>query len=152
MTNYIGSVVAVAAGVPATFDKAGYEALTWVVVNGLQTAPIPGMETATIDVPDLTTGITKREKGASIGRETEMAFRDVPADPGQEDVKEYAAPDYGAEVSVRIVLPNGANNHVYMSGIMYSYMMNEGTTESYRGFSVTFAQNYEEVITTAPTP
>lgn len=150
MTNYIGSVVSVSPGVPATFTKAGYEALTWTVVNGLQTAPIPGMETATIDVPDLTTGITKREKGASIGRETEMAFRDVNGDAGQAAVKNYAAPDYGQEVSVRIVLPDGTNNHVYMTGIMYSYMMNEGTTESYRGFTVTFAQNYEEVITTAP--
>ncbi len=150
MTNYIGSVVSVSPGVPATFTKAGYEALTWTVVNGLQTAPIPGMETATIDVPDLTTGITKREKGASIGRETEMAFRDVNADAGQAAVKNYAAPDYGQEVSVKIVLPDGTNNHVYMTGIMYSYMMNEGTTESYRGFTVTFAQNYEEVITTAP--
>ena len=150
MTNYIGSVVSVAPAIPATFTKAGYEALTWTVVNGLQVAPIPGMETSTIDVPDLTTGITKREKGASIGRETEMGFRDVPSDAGQAAVKTYSAPDYGSEVSVRVVLPDGTNNHVYMSGIMYSYMMNEGTTESYRGFTVTFAQNYEEVVTTAP--
>lgn len=150
MTNFIGSVVSVSPGVPASFNKAGYEALTWTVVNGLVSAPIPGMETATIEVPDLTTGITKREKGASIGRETEMAFRDVPSDTGQGNVKTYAAPDYGQEVSVKVVLPDGTNNHIYMTGIMHSYMINEGTVESYRGFKVTFAQNYEEVITTAP--
>lgn len=150
MTNYIGSVVSVSPGVPATFDDAGYEALTWTVVAGLVSAPIPGMETATIDVPDLTTGITKREKGASIGRETEMAFRDVPGNAGQANIKTYAAPAYGAEVSVRIVLPNGTLTHIYMTGIMYSYMQNEGTTESYRGFVVTFSQNYEEVLAAAP--
>lgn len=150
MTNYIGSVVSVSPGVPATRNKAGYEALTWTVVNGLQTAPIPGMETATIEVPDLTTGITKREKGASAGRETEMAFREVVGDTGQANVKTYADPAYGQEVSVRIVLPDGTNNHIYMSGIMYSYMLNEGTTESFRGFTVTFSQNYGELITTAP--
>ncbi len=150
MTNFIGSVVSVSPAVPATFDAAGYEALTWTVVAGLQVAPIPGMETATIDVPDLTTGITKREKGASIGRETEMAFRDVPGNTGQANVKSYAAPDYGSEVSVRVVLPDGTLTHIYMTGIMYSYMINEGTTESYRGFKVTFAQNYEEVLAAAP--
>lgn len=150
MANYIGSVVSVAPGVPAAFTKAGYEALTWTVVNGLQVAPIPGMETATIDVPDLTTGITKREKGASSGRETEMGFRDVNGDTGQTNVKTYAAPSYGTEVSVKIVLPDGTNNHIYMSGLMYSLMLNEGTTESYRGFTVTFSQNYPEVVTTAP--
>ena len=79
-----------------------------------------------------------------------MAFRDVPGNAGQANVKTYAAPDYGAEVSVRIVLPDGALTHIYMTGIMYSYMINEGTTESYRGFTVTFAQNYEEVIAAAP--
>lgn len=150
MANYIGSIVSVAPAVPATFTKAGYEALTWTVVNGLVSAPIPAFETATIDVPDLTTGITKREKGASIGRETEMAFRDVNADTGQANVKTYAAPGYGTEVSIKVVLPNGTNNHVYMSGIMYSLMENEGTTESYRGFTVAFSQNYAAVVTTAP--
>lgn len=150
MANYIGSIVSVAPAVPATKNKAGYEALTWTVVNGLLTAPIPGMETATIDVPDLATGITAREKGASIGRETEMAFRDVNGDTGQTNVRTYAAPGYGTEVSVKIVLPNGTNNHIYMSGIMYSLMDNEGTTESYRGFTVTFSQNYPELLTTAP--
>ena len=150
MPNYIGSVVSVAPAVPAAFTKAGYEALTWTVVNGLITAPIPGFETATIDVPDLTTGITKREKGASAGRETEMGFRDVSGDTGQTNVKSYAAPTYGTEVSIKVVLPSGTNTHVYMSGIMYSLMENEGTTESYRGFTVAFSQNYAAVQTTAP--
>ena len=150
MTNYIGSVVSVSPGVPATFDDAGYEALTWTVVGGLISAPIPGMETDTIDVPDLTTGITKREKGASAGRETEMAFRDVPGNTGQANIRTYAAPAYGSEVSVRVVLPNGTLTHIYMTGIMYSLMDNEGTVESFRGFVVTFSQNYEEVRAAAP--
>lgn len=151
MPNYIGSIVSVAPAVPASFTKAGYEALTWTVVNGLIVAPIPAFETATIDVPDLTTGITKREKGASVGRETEMSFRDTGvADTGQTNIRTYAAPGYGTEVSVRVVRPGTGNTHTYMSGIMYSLMDNEGTTESYRGFTVTFSQNYDAVITTAP--
>ncbi len=151
MPNYIGTIVSVAPGIPATFNKAGYEALTWTVVNGLVAAPIPAFETATIDVPDLATGITKREKGASVGRETEMAFRDIgTADTGQTNVQTYAAPTYGAEVSVKVVRPGTGNTHTYMSGIMYSLMQNEGTTETFRGFTVTFSQNYAAVEATAP--
>lgn len=151
MPNHIGSIISVAPAVPAAFTKAGYEALTWTVVGGPIVAPIPAFETATIDVPDLTTGITKREKGASVGRETEMAFRDTGvADTGQTNVQTYAAPGYGAEVSVKVVRPGTGNTHTYMSGIIYSLMENEGTTESYRGFKVTFSQNYAAVVTTAP--
>ena len=83
MTSHIGKIVSVAAGVPATFDKAGYEALTWVVVANPIVAPSPGWETSLIDVPNLTTGITKGDKGASVGRVSEMSFEEVAADPGQ---------------------------------------------------------------------
>lgn len=150
MTSHIGKTVAVAAGVPATFDKAGYEALTWTVVANPIVAPSPGWETAMIDVPNLTTGITKGDKGASVGRTTEMAFEERLADAGQVALRQYAAPGYVSEVSVRVVDPTGTNTHVYMSGIMSNLMDNEATTETYKGFTVSFRQNYDHVRTTAP--
>ena len=152
MPNYIGSIVSVAPGIPATFTKAGYEALTWTVVNGAGNAPGSGMETALIDVPDLASGLTKREKGASVGVETEMTFRDIGADAGQTLIRTYAAVTYGLEVSVRVVLPSGAgaNTHVYMSGIMYSLRPNDINTENFIGFKCMFTQNYPEVRAAAP--
>ncbi len=151
MTSYIGTRVYFAAGVPATFNKAGYEALTWVEATGVVVAPIPGWETSAIDVPDLTSGITKADKGASTGRVSEMAFRRVAADAGQEDLKEYAQPSYVSEISVKVVEPTGTNNHVYMSGIAMNYLENEGTVESYQGFTCSFRQNYADVRAAAPT-
>lgn len=151
MTSYIGTRVYVAPGVPATFTKAGYEALVWVEATGAVVAPIPGWETSAIDVPDLTSGITKADKGASTGRVSEMAFRRVNADAGQEDIKEYAAPGYVSEVSVKLVEPTGTNTHVYMTGLMMNYLENEGTVESYQGFTASFRQNYESVRAAAPT-
>jgi hypothetical protein len=150
MTSHIGKVVAVAAGVPATFNKAGYEALTWVNVANPIVAPIPGWETAAIDVPNLTTGITKADKGASSGRVSEMAFEELLTDAGQEDVREYASPSYVSEVSVRIIEPTGTNTHVYMSGIMMNLAENEATVETYKGFTVSFRQNYSHVRATPP--
>lgn len=152
MTSHIGKIVSVAAGAPATFDKAGYEALTWLVVANPIVAPSPGWETALIDVPNLTTGITKGDKGASVGRVTEMAFEEKLADTGQIALRGYAAPSYVSEVSVKIVDPTGTNTHVYMTGIMSNLADNEATTESYKGFTVSFRQNYDHVRTTPPTP
>lgn len=150
MTSHIGKIVSVAAGVPATFDKAGYEALTWVVVANPIVAPTPAWETALIDVPNLTTGITKADKGASSGRVSEMAFEEKLTDAGQEDLREYAAPSYVGECSIKVVEPTGTNNHVYMSGLAFSLMENEATVEDYKGFTVSFRQNYNSVRTTAP--
>lgn len=150
MTSHIGQIVSVAAGVPATFDKAGYEALTWVVVANPIVAPSPGWETAMIDVPNLTTGITKGDKGASIGRVTEMAFEESLSDTGQTNVRTYAAPAYVSEVSVKVLDPTGATPVVYMSGIMSNLADNEATTETYKGFTVSFRQNYSHIRVAAP--
>jgi hypothetical protein len=151
MTSYIGTRVYVAPGVPATFDKAGYEALTWTEVTGCVVAPVPGWETSMIDVPDLTTGITKADKGASAGRESEMSFRRVSGDTGQTNLRNYAAPSYVSEHSVKIVEPVGASPVVYMSGLSYNLADNPGDTESYMGFTVAFRQNYDSVRAAAPT-
>lgn len=150
MTSHIGKTVWVAAGAPATFDKAGYEALTWLMVANPIVAPSPGWETALIDVPNLTTGITKGDKGASVGRVTEMAFEEVLADAGQIALRGYAAPSYVSEVSFKMVDPTGTNTHVYMTGIASNLADNEATTETYKGFTVSFRQNYNHLRTTAP--
>lgn len=150
MTSYIGTRVYHAVGVPATFDKAGYEALTWVEVTGCQVAPIPGWDTSLIDVPDLTSGITKADKGASAGRESEMAFRRVTSDAGQTALRTSAGPASVAEHSIKVVETGSGSTHIYMSGLSYNLADNPGDTESYMGFTVAFRQNYEHVRATAP--
>lgn len=149
MSNYIGTRTFFAAGTPATFNKAGYEALTWVEADGRSVAPMPGMDTSMTEVPDLN-GLTKVEKGASIGRVSELAFREIDGDLGQAAIRTYSARGYGADISVKVVLPSGANNHIYMTGQLFGLMENEGNNESYRGFTVNFQQNYDEVRTTPP--
>jgi hypothetical protein len=149
----ITTQVWVAAGAPATFDKAGYEALTWVKVFHPITAPTPGIETSMIDIPNLETGFTKGVKGASMGRVSSMAHafpEGSSTDAGQDDLKDYAAESYTDEISVKLVLPNSTNKVAYMTGLAFGYLENEGTTESYRGFTCSFRQNYPGVTTTPP--
>lgn len=147
-TSYIGAQIAVAAGTPATFDKTGYEALTWVSVAHPVSAPSPGTDTNIIDVPNLTTGFTKGAKGASMGRNTTLAFANVDTDAGQLALKGYAVETYTSEISVRITFPAADNRVFYMSGLAHSLSENEMTTEQYQGFSVGFRQNYAHVDTT----
>ncbi|MHA3913846.1 hypothetical protein [Halovulum sp. GXIMD14793] len=146
--SFITSTIAVANAAPATFDQAGYEALTWENAGGVQTLPVPGWETNMIDVPDLTSGITKAVKGASAGRVSTVAFREIITDTGQTNIKSYAAPGFVDEVSVRITYPGGAVE--YMSGLMHNYLFNEGTDSSFRGFTASFRQNYDSVVVPAP--
>jgi hypothetical protein len=150
MSNWITTQVWIAPGAPATFTKAGYEALTWTRLNGVEVAPTPGIETEMIEVRDLATGRIKVEKGASKGRETEVAVNEVEGDTGQANIKTYASATYGTEISVRIVKPNGTNPYTYMTGLASSYMPNQIDTENNRGFTVNFQQNYDEIETTAP--
>jgi hypothetical protein len=151
MSNNIKTQVWLAPGVPATPNKAGYEALTYVRVNGVVIGPQPGIETSMIDVPDLATGFTKGEKGASIGRTTEVTIAEVQGDTGQANLKTYAAASYGTEVTFRLIKPDGLNPYVYVSGLLHSYLPNPLDTESFRGFVVQFRQNFVELETTAPT-
>jgi hypothetical protein len=149
-TPYITSTVYVSPALPATFDKAGYEALTWTKVAHPISVPIPGIETAMIDVPNLETGFTKASKGSSTGRVSTMAHANVPADTGQANLRTYAAETYVDEISVKVLYPASSNKVAYMSGLASNYLENEGTAETHQGFTASFRQNYAAVITTPP--
>jgi len=159
-TNHIGATLYVAQAAPATNDAAGFEALTWVQVKGIQTLPVFGVSHAGIDVEDLGTGFTSSVKGAASGRDTAFTFRRIADDPGQIDVKEQAADDNGV-ASLKIVYGTGVDTgdgpapvtgdevH-YAQGYLHSYEANAGSVSSFRGASVNFRQNAVEVEGTEP--
>jgi hypothetical protein len=146
-TSDIGTAVAIATGAPATQNKAGFEALTWVVINGIQEAPTFGTTHADIDVPDLSTGFTTGLKGAETGVADSLMFREIAADAGQ--VAVLAAARARAEYSLRTISPDGTV-YTYCSGLVKDYVPNKPTTTSYAGASVTFRPNAVPVVTTAP--
>jgi hypothetical protein len=156
--SYIGKSLYVSAGLPATNDAAGFQALTWTKVNGLQTLPQVGVSHAAIDVPDLETGFTIGLKGAGTGVDTQMSFRIVASDTGQGLLK-TASDGVSGIMSVKIVrattpgsAPVQGDPVEYAQGFVHSYAEVQGTDTAHEGFTVNFRQNAPSVKATEPAP
>jgi hypothetical protein len=144
-TNDIGTTLAIATGLPATFDEAGYEAMTWVNIAGLVSIGEVGDDHETISVPDLTLGRIRTIKGAATGTTIAIALREVLLDAGQA-AAEVAAKAAGGEYSFRVGEPAGKEQ--YFSGVCMSWKRTERSTGSYAGFTFSVTTNYPTVTGT----
>lgn len=154
--NHIGKTIYQASALPATNDTAGFEALTWVLVSGVQTLPQLGISHSMIDIHDLQTGFTTATKGAAQGVDTNAIFRKVANDTGQANVK-TAADGQAGLMSVKIVDGTGVDNAPvtgdpveYAQGVCHSYQPNQGDNSTSEGFTVSFRQNGFTVVGTEP--
>jgi len=156
--SHIGKTVWFAAAAPATETAAGFAALTWVKVNGVQTLPQIGFTHANIDVPDLESGVTRGVKGAGTGNDSTATFRIVTGDAGQVALRTAAnAGGTGAIGSIRITrgtgvggAPAAGNELQYATGYFHSYVEIQGDDTAYEGFSVNFKQNSPTVDAVFP--
>lgn len=154
--NNIGKTVYHSAAAPATNNKAGFEALTWVLVKGGITLPQLGITHSMIDVPDLQSGFTSGIKGAAQGVDTTATFRTVSADAGQAAL--LLAGDAQSGVgAVKIVTGTGTNNAPvagdvvnYAQGVVHSFQPNQADDSSYEGFQIGFRQNDFTVVDVEP--
>ena len=156
--SHIGKTIYIASAAPATNDAAGFEALTWTKVSGVQTLPQLGASHANIDVPDLQTGFTQGIKGAATGNDSTATFRDVDGDAGQTSIRGLA--DAGGDLgtgSIKIVKGSGTNQAPvtgdpveYAHGYFHSYVKIQGDTTTHEGFSVNFRQNDFTIEATEP--
>lgn len=146
-SNHIGKTLYVADALPATNDAAGFEALTWEKVNGLQQAPQLGVTHAGIEVPDLESGFTANLKGAGQGVTSQIQCRKVADDAGQGTLETQANDGQGL-LSIKIVKGSGADNAPaagdpvqYAQGFVHSFQEIQGNVTNHEGFEVTFQQN-----------
>lgn len=154
--NAIGTSIYIATAAPATNDAAGFEALTWVQVNGLIQGFQFGVSHAMIDIPDLLTGFTTAVKGAATGTDSTAQFRAVASDTGQGTVRTQAHDNDGI-VSIKMGVGSGTAGAlasgdpvIYAQGVLHSYVPNQPTTTSYDGFSVNFRTNAIAIIDEEP--
>ena len=153
--THLGKQVFVAAGIPATNDDAGFEALTWVRVNGFVGGLQLGFEANNVDIPDLAEGVTLGAKGMRSGNDSTASFRNVASDTGQTNVKGYAN-DTSSAHSVKVVSANAgvaaeAGDAVqYAQGYFHSLLEKEIAEGGYEGFDVKFKQNASTVNGTEP--
>lgn len=153
-TNHIGKTIYHAVAAPATNTKAGFEALTWVLVKGGQTLFQFGVSHSMIDVSDLQTGFTSAVKGPAQGVDTTATFREITADVGQVAIR-LAANSQAGISSFKIVDGTGVDNAPvtgnpveYAQGILHSVQPNPPEDTTFEGFTVSFRQNAATVITT----
>lgn len=147
--SHIGKTIYISEAVPATNTAAGFAALTWTKVAGVQVLPQLGVSHSNIDVSDLETGFTKGIKGAGSGNDSTASFRDVAGDEGQATIRSLAnAGGDGGVASIRIVKGRGADRAPvagdpveYAHGYFHSYVKVQGDDSSHEGFSVNFKQN-----------
>lgn len=144
--NDIGWAVYIDDQDPATINEAGFQALNWVRVAGLQSLGNFGLTHAGVDVPDLTEGFTTQVKGGGSGVDTSATFRDVTGDAGQALAKTIAdSPD--GTCSVKFIklgptkIPAAGDRVHYANGIMHSFMRREKSMTTHGGFSVVFRNN-----------
>lgn len=149
--NYIGSTLYASAGVPATNDAAGFEALTWTKVNKNTTLPNFGFTHNLITADPLESGITEKVKGMGVGVASDVACELVDADAGQGILRTAARSSQG-NLSFKIGFGTGASNAlvagdevIYAQGICHSYREVEGNGTTSRGFIVTFDQTLVEI-------
>lgn len=138
----IGTVVSIATGVPATFDKAGYDALAKVPILNAESIGGFSVTDALIEVPNLQSGFTKAIKGARSGSEVAIPYEGDGTDPGQAALK-AAADALSGEYSIIVAKPDGTTSAA--SGLLYSFQRNDESTSDYEGGSATFRLNYAPV-------
>ena len=155
MATHIGQTVYHAAAVPATNTKAGFEALTWVLVSGTASAPVFATTRGMVEVKDLQTGFVTNEKGNLTGVATSFAARELLADVGQIAVK--LAASVSTQTSVKVVTGTGTDNAPvagdaveYAQGNVYDVVPNEKNDTTNVGFSVSFMQNAVTVVDVQP--
>lgn len=154
--SHIGATLYISTTLPATNDTTGFEALTWTQVKGLVQEPQLGKTDGMIDIPDMTTGFTQGTKGGGAGVDSETMFRDVPSDAGQTAII-AAAQTYPGDCAIKIGYGTGTDNALatgdkvkYAQGVVHSYVENQGSDTSYKGFTVGYRSNAVPVHGTEP--
>lgn len=129
--NFIGTAVAVVAASPATFDVAGYAALSWVASIGqLVEWGELGDQSNDISVTTLA-GRTLHTNGPRDGGELSFTFVFANSDAGQTILRNNA--NTNTALSFRVTDPDGQTS--YFTGVCASVRDVQRTADAYKGQS-----------------
>lgn len=127
-----GSIIEVAVGEPATFDAAGYKALTWAQVVGIVSVGEFGDTENDVTEPLLTEGRIIHQNGLSDGGEVPFAVQYREVDAGADLIRANSG---GSQiVSVRKEYPQSGDVEC-ISGVFTSPRQRAAENDSIRGFT-----------------
>ena len=101
-----GTIYAISAGVPATQDKAGYAALAFTTVGGVESIPAFGAQT-TVNTFQPLNGPQEKHKGPTNYGSLQIPMAYDKADAGQTLLRTAADPSNNALYAHAVTYPNG---------------------------------------------
>ena len=130
IVSSVGTVVSVSTTAPATYDAAGFGALTWSTCGELAELPSFGAEAALATHTPLATGIVAKRRGSLNYGSVALTMAVSDADAGQSVLQDSAEAAAGtdAQVSVKVVLVNGEIQ--YFTAQVMSYKVNVGNADA----------------------
>ena len=130
ITSSVGTAVSVSTTAPATYDSAGFAALTWSLCGELAELPAFGAEAALATHTPLKTGIVAKRRGSLNYGSVALTMAVSDEDTGQTVLQDAAEAAAGtdAQVSVKVVLVNGEVQ--YFTAQVMSYKVNVGNADA----------------------
>lgn len=135
-----GTTLGIVSGTPATYDQAGFEALTFATVGEITEIPAFGSVYNLITHSPLGERRVVKRKGSVNDGTLTLNFAADADDTGQAAMKTAHTSD--SEVSIAITYPDGEVD--YFTALVMSYQVNAGGVDSIKSDSVVVE------LTTAP--
>jgi hypothetical protein len=131
----VGSTLSISAGVPATFDAAGFGALSYTVIKELTDIGMIGGDTSIINHNPVNENTTYKLKGSRDPGQLAIKGAYAPTDPGQILVK--AADASNAFYALKMVLQNGTI--FYTQALITGFKVGVGGQSQITGMEVNAA-------------
>lgn len=130
IVSSVGTVVSVADASPATYDAAGFGALSWSTCGELAELPSFGAEAALATHTPLATGIVAKRRGSLNYGSVALTMALSDDDLGQGILQTAAEAGAGADaqVAVKVELVNGETQ--YFTAQVMSYKTNVGNADA----------------------
>ena len=130
IVSSVGTVVSVADASPATYDAAGFAALSWSTCGELAELPSFGAEAALATHTPLATGIVAKRRGSLNYGSVALTMALSDDDLGQGILQTAAEAGAGADaqVAVKVELVNGETQ--YFTAQVMSYKTNVGNADA----------------------
>lgn len=144
-----GVIVSASAGQPATFDEAGYGALTFTDVGEVLSVGEFGSTVAEIQSQPLATGVTEFFAGFIEYGQAALGLERDASDAGQQILSDHTDGANKREpFSVKVTLPDG--EVIYLDVRCFSYTTNIGAANSMIGSAANLRVNKKPVLVAAP--
>ena len=130
VVSSVGTVVSVSNSSPATYNAAGFAALTWTACGELAELPSFGAEAALATHTPLATGIVAKRRGSLNYGSVALTMAVSDVDGGQTILQDAAEAAAGtdAQVAVKVLLVNGEIQ--YFTAQVMSYKVNVGNADA----------------------